>query len=229
MESKIDPTVQAILDELTQESNLVRQKEIVKLLEPHSDVAIPLLIERLEDHGENHYLRRNALEVLALSADHRSILPLLKQLEVEPGWVEHAFDLLRQGLKEKDKQTHRQVNEQLIKYLEAGHPNTYLEPLEPAESEKSFNGFIAGLLKQTGVTDPDAETLKLIEAVKGKWIHSETKSEPEKEKLPKRRKILIEIITILSEFEGLQAPRVSGLLAISIQEYRFDSIVADHA
>jgi len=229
MESKIDPTVQALLAELTKESSLVRQKEIVKLLEPHTDSAIPSLIERLEDHGENYHIRQNALEVLALSADERSILPLLKQLEIEPGWVGHVLNLLRQGLKEKDKQAQHKVIEQLIKYLEAGHPNTYLEPLEPAESEKSFNGFIAGLLKHTGVTDPDAETLKLIEAVKGKWVRSETKSEPEKEKLPKRRKILIEIITTLSEFEGLQDPRVSGLLSTSIREYRFDSIVAEHA
>lgn len=229
MESKIDPTVQSILDELTKESRLVRQKEIVKLLEPHTAIAIPLLIERLTDHSANDSIRRNAFEVLALSADDRSILPLLKQLEIEPGWVGHAFDLLRQGLKEKDNQAHRKVIEQLIKYLEAGHPNTYLEPLDPDESEKSFNGFIEGLLKHTGVTDPDAETLKLVEAAKGKWIRSETKSEPEKEKLPKRRKILIEIITILSEFNGLQDPRFSGLLATYIREYRFDAMVADHA
>lgn len=229
MESNVDPTVQALLAELAKKSSLVRQKEIVKLLEPHAAVAIPLLIERLQDYGENRYIRQNALEVIALSADERAILPLLSQLEIEPGWVGHGFDFLRQGLKEKDKQTHRQVNEQLIKYLEAGHPNTYLEPLDRAESEKSFNGFIEGLLKQTGVTDPDAETLKLAEAAKEKWIRSETKSEPEKEKLPKRRKIIIETINILSDFEGLQDPRVSGLLATSIREYRFDSIVAEHA
>ena len=229
MENKIDPIAQSLLDELTKGSYLVRQKEIVKLLEPYYDIAIPILIKRLKNNSDNYEIRHNALEVLALSSDYRSILPLIRHIEVETGWTGHIFDYLRQGLKEKDNNTHKKVNEQLIKYLEEGPIIPVPEPFDPVASENQFNDVLGALMKLTGVTELDEEAQQLAGEVKEKWIQPPNLTELEKNKIPEHQNIIVEVIDTLSEFDGLEDIQLEALLSKYIKNYGFDSIASQHA
>ncbi len=229
MENKIDPTVQILLDELAERSYLVRQKEIVNLLKPNNDMAIPLLIERLKDQNDNYYIADNALEVLALSSDYRGILPVIRHIEIETGWTGHIFDYIRQGLKEKDGDMRTKVNEQLIKYLEEGPKTSTPKPFDPVASENQFNDVLGALLKLTGVTEPDEETQQLAREAKEKWVQPPNLAELEKNKIPEYQNIIVEVIDTLSEFDGLGDIQLETLLSNYIKKYGFDSIASQHA
>lgn len=229
MENKIDPKVQPLLDELAEGSYLVRQKQIAKLLEPYYDTAIPILLENLKYHGDNYNIRYNAVEILPLTADHRAILPLLRHIETETGWVKTVFERLRQTLKERDDVTCWRVNDQLIKYLEEGPNIPTPEAFDPVASENEFNDFLSALMKMTGVTELNNKTQKLAEEVKEKWVQPHDVSELKQDEIPEHQNILVEVIDTLSEFGGLHHPGLEVLTLKYIREYGFDSIAAQHA
>ena len=229
MDKQVNPTVQQLLDELSERSFLVRQKEIVKMLEPYYDEAIPLLVKNLVYHGDNYNIRHNAIQVLALTADYRSIIPLIRHIEIETGWTKNVFDYVRQGLKDQDKTAILKFNNRLYKYLEEGpriHPP---EPDDPVAKEKNYNDFLSHLMKKSGVTELDEKTQKLAAEVKQKWMQPRDTTEEEKHKLSNIQEILVEVIETLSQFEGLNDSRIGTLLSKYIREYGFDSYVTQHA
>lgn len=229
MNNKITPTVQQLLDELTEGSYLDRQKEIARMLEPHYDEAIPIFVKNLEYHGDNYNIRHNAIQVLALTADYRAIMPLIRHIETETGWARNVFDYVRQGLKEKDKIAIQKFNTQLCKYLEEGPRTPPPEPHDPGAKEKSFNDFLGYLMQKSGVTELDEETQKLATEVKQKWMQPRDTTEDEKYKLRNIQDILVEVIETLSQFEGLSDSRTGTLLSKYIREYGFVSFVTQHA
>ena len=229
MQEKIDPQTQTLLDELKEKSYLVRQKEIAKIFEPHNDIVIPLLLERLRDQSDNYHIRDNALEVLALSSDARSILPILRFIEINSGWTSTVFRYMREGLQEKNYNAHQKVNEQLIRYLEEGPKIPAPEPYDPVAKEKSFNDFLGYLMKQSGVSELDEKTEKLAGEAKQKWMQPRDTTEDEKNKFLRIQDIIVEVIDTLSEFDGLGDARLALLLSKYIKEYGFVSNVSQHA
>lgn len=229
MKNKIAPNAQVLLDELTEDSYLDRQKEIAKMLEPYYDSVIPLFIERLKYQGEKYHTEYNAIKILALAADHRGILPLIRHMEMGGGWAGDTFKLLRETLQEKNDLTRKKVNDQLILYLEEGPKILEPEPFDPVASENSFSDFLGALMKMAGVTELDEKTRKLVGEVKEKWVQPYDTSLLNKDEIPEHHHTIVEVIDVLSEFGGLEDPRLEALLSKYIREYGFDSIAGQHA
>lgn len=232
MQNEMNPQVQTLLDELTKHSYLVRQKEIAKLLEPYSDTVIPVLLERLTDQSDNYDIRHNAIEVLALSSDPRSILPVIRHIEIETGWTSTVFDYIRQGLEEKDNNTRQKVNQQLIQYLAEGPRIPAPEPFDSVATENSFNDFLGALMKLSGVTELDHDSQKLAGEAKQKWMQPPSPAALEKDQIQKQQRIfeiIAKVIDILSAFDGLRDPQLEILLPKYIREYGFDSVASQHA
>lgn len=237
MQNETNEQVHLLLDELTKESNFVRQKEIAELLEPYSDVAIPLLLERLSDLSDNYpitsdpnfYVRYNAMHVLAMSSHPRAVLPLIRCIEIKGGWKIPVFDHLRKGLREKGDNARQRVNAELIRYLEEGPKVPVPQPFSPSPKEKSFNDFVSTIMKMAGVTELNDEAKRLAEKAKHKWMQPGDTTEDEKRKSSKIQEIIVEVIKTLSEFDGLQDSRLEMLLPKYIREYGFDSLATQHA
>jgi hypothetical protein len=214
-----------LLDELTEDSYLVRQKEIAKVLEPHYDSVIPLFIERLKYQGEK-YNEYNAIKILALAADSRGILPLIRHMEMRGGWAGNTFKLLREALKEKDNLTCKKVNDQLILYLEEGP--VIPKPPDDTEDKNRIKKTIQAITEWIP-HESNAEKVRLYKGML-KGLSAESPPSPvDKSKIPEYQNILVEVIDTLSEFGGLQDSRLESLLSRYIREYGFDSIAGQHA
>lgn len=229
MQNPNDPHVQALLDELTEHSYLVRQKEIAKLLEPYSDSVIPIFVERLDYQGEKYYMDDNAIVMLVILADHRGILPLLRHIEKEGGWPKNIFSLLRETLREKDDRTQKKVTESMIQYLDEGPKIPVPEPDDPVAKGKWFDDWVDYLKQKSGVTEFDEETQKLADEAKERWIQPRDPSLLKEDKFPQYLRVLIEVIDTISEFGASHDPRFEALLSRYIKEHDFDSLITQHA
>jgi hypothetical protein len=229
MQKKLSDQIQSLLVELTKESYLVRQKEIAKLLEPYNDSVIPIFIKRLKYRGEKYHTEYNAIKILALSADPRGIMPLLRHMEKNSGWANDIFNLLREALREKNEEARREVNDQFIRYLEEGPRIPAPEPFNPVASEKSFNDFIGALMKSTGVTELDDEAQELVDEAKQKWLRPPDTTEFEKNKTREIQEIIGKVVDTLTEFDGLRDSRLKTILSRYVKEYGFNSIAGQHA
>jgi len=159
-----------LLAELQQKSYLAREMEIAKLLEPKNATVIPALVKKIKCQSENSSFEENVLEILALSADQRSILPVIWRIEQKSYWGWHnIFELLRLALHIKDIETRRKVNQQLIRYLDEGPREPIPKFVTPLSGHKTVVELVDAILQKCGVAELDEECSTLMVELKEKF------------------------------------------------------------
>jgi hypothetical protein len=233
MEKDVYSIINPLLNELNDRSYLVRQKEIAHLFEDYKDEVIPLLKKMLMKR--RGYTSGNALEVLAIMGDHRAILAMLRYVEKETGWTKQLFELLTETIKEKNEETKNKINAQFLAYLTKGlkAPKTPRAKLfDPVRSQKQIMKVVNALKKTYGIQKLDDSTTKMVDELKEKWGQPPDLSpltENKKDEIPQQQNIVIEVIDVLRDFNGLNDSRAETVLEGYIKSNHFDSVVTQHA